>query len=349
MAGPASRQLQGVCMDLAMAAQLVVNCRNKFVEMRSNNQLTGLVATWTKIITEAKSFARMHGITDVSIVERTKLKRRMAGENATDESRSGEERLKVAMFIPVLDQLIVQLQERFSDEQVGLMKEMSLFSSGALKSGSTISPSDIPHLTQTYHLDSDAIAAEYPDFCTAFGSLNLIEICESYHIQIVNDQPVDTAISVIDEETVEAEQSTADVDHGDDGGSRVEETETRDDDDDNNHDELNLVTDVDNKKWILQNFIIPLKVCYQLSGYPHLLRLYWILCTLPASSCSAERALSRLRIIKNRLRSTMCDEWTKALMVLASEKDILRTLTNDEIIDNYAVLSDRLQKQLLFF
>ena len=60
-------------MDLAMAAQLIVNCRNKFVEMRSVNQLTGLVATWTKIISEAKSFARMHGITDVSIVERTKL------------------------------------------------------------------------------------------------------------------------------------------------------------------------------------------------------------------------------------------------------------------------------------
>lgn len=89
-------------MDLALAAQLVVNCRNKFVEMRSDNQLTGLVATWTKIIREAKSFACMHGITDVSIVERTKLKRRMAGENATAESRSGEERLRVAMFVPVL-------------------------------------------------------------------------------------------------------------------------------------------------------------------------------------------------------------------------------------------------------
>ena len=245
-------------MDLAMAAQLVVNCRNKFVEMRSDNQLTGLLATWTKIIEEAKISARMHGIIDVSIVERTKLKRRMAGENSTDESRSGEERLRVAMFVPVLDQLIVQLQERFSDEQIGLMK-MSLFSSGALKSGSTISPTDITHLTQTYHLDSDAIAAEYSDFCTAFGSLNLIELCESYHIQIINDQLADTAVNVVDEETVEAdaEQPTADVDHR---GSRVEETETNGDEDDDYHDE---VTDVDKKKtWMLQNFIIPLKACY---------------------------------------------------------------------------------------
>jgi len=53
------------------------------------------------------------------------------------------------MFIQVLNQLIVQLQERFSDEQIGLMKEMSLFSSGALKSGSQISPIDTTHLTQT--------------------------------------------------------------------------------------------------------------------------------------------------------------------------------------------------------
>ena len=167
------------------------------------------------------------------------------------------------MFIPVIDQLIVQLQERFSDERIGLMKKMSLFSSSTLKSGSTISPSDIPHITQTYHLDSDAIAAEYPDLCTAFGSLNQIKLCESYHIQIINDQPVDTTVNVVDEETVEVKQLTTDVDHG---GSRVEETEAKDDEDDDYHDE---VTDVDKeKKWMLQNFIIPLKACHQLSGYP---------------------------------------------------------------------------------
>ena len=75
----------------------------------------------------------------------------MAGENTTDKSTSGDkEGLRVAMFILVLDQLIEQLQELFSDEQIGLMEEMSLFSSGTLKKGSTISSSDIPHLTQTF-------------------------------------------------------------------------------------------------------------------------------------------------------------------------------------------------------
>jgi hypothetical protein len=50
VAGPVSRQLQGVSMDLAMAAQLVSNCRNKFIEMRSDNKENGLVATWQKIV-----------------------------------------------------------------------------------------------------------------------------------------------------------------------------------------------------------------------------------------------------------------------------------------------------------
>jgi len=44
----------------------------------------------------------------------------------------------------------------------------------------------------------------------------------------------------------------------------------------------------------------------------------------------------------------MCDAWMEALMVLASERDILSSTKTDDIIDNFAHLSDRLAKQLLF-
>ena len=44
----------------------------------------------------------------------------------------------IIMLILELDQLSMQLKERFSDEQVGLMKEIALFASGALKSGAAI-------------------------------------------------------------------------------------------------------------------------------------------------------------------------------------------------------------------
>jgi hypothetical protein len=38
----------------------------------------------------------------------------------------------------------------------------------------------------------------------------------------------------------------------------------------------------------------------QLSGYEHLLRRYWTLVTLPVTSCSVERVLSLLKIIKKQ-------------------------------------------------
>ena len=356
VAGPASRQLQGVCMDLAMAGQLVRDCRDQFVEMRSDNPVTGLTATWTKIVLKAKSFANQHGISDVDIVERSRAKRLLAGEQAKDECRTGEERLKVGMFIPVLDQLSTQLKERFGDEQVGLMKEMSLFSSGAIIAGHAITSADIQCLTQTYDLDSEAIVSEYREFCIAFSCLNVTELSESCHLQLAEDQSAD-----VDDSRVEFCSSETDptlARSRDSAEDNDDETADRDDGEDEETNDDNQYgadaaagecTNADQKKkWILQNFITPLTACYQLSGYPHLLRLYWILCTLPVTSCSAERALSRLRIIKNRLRSTMCDQWMKALMVLASEKDILATISDDEIIDSFAVLSTRLQKQLLF-
>ena len=46
------------------------------------------------------------------------------------------------------------------------------------------------------------------------------------------------------------------------------------------------------------------KLLSKLSGFPNLIILYSIFCCLAVSSASAERALSKLKIVKNRLRST---------------------------------------------
>ena len=69
-----------------------------------------------------------------------------------------------------------------------------------------------------------------------------------------------------------------------------------------------------------------------------------ILATVAVTSCSAERAMSRIKIIKNRLRSTVLDDWFSALTILASERDLVDGLSTDEITDRFALLSDKLQK-----
>jgi hypothetical protein len=90
----------------------------------------------------------------------------------------------------------------------------------------------------------------------------------------------------------------------------------------------------------------PLRALEELSSFTYLSCLIKILATVAVTSCSAERVMSRIKIIKNRLRSRMADDWFSALTVLASERDILEGLAVDAIIDRFTLLSPKLQKQL---
>jgi len=71
--------------------------------------------------------------------------------------------------------------------------------------------------------------------------------------------------------------------------------------------------------------------------------LYSILCCLPVSSASAKQALSKLKIIKNRLRTSMSDDTLSSLLVLAAEKDLMAQLSVDEIIVNLAKSGESLK------
>ena len=71
-----------------------------------------------------------------------------------------------------------------------------------------------------------------------------------------------------------------------------------------------------------------------------------MLVTLQVTICSAERALSRLKIIKDRLRSTMSDEWISDPTVLAAEKDIVSCISHDAIVASFASLSGQLTRWL---
>ena len=69
--------------------------------------------------------------------------------------------------------------------------------------------------------------------------------------------------------------------------------------------------------------------------------------SLAITSCSAERAMSRVRIVKNRLRTTMKDDWFSSLMILSAERDILDRIRVDDIISGFAKASDKLTSMLI--
>jgi len=100
--------------------------------------------------------------------------------------------------------------------------------------------------------------------------------------------------------------------------------------------------------FIRKGFMKPFRLLFQLSSsnFSHLFVLYKILITLAVTSCSAEVAFSKEKIIKNYLRSSMLDPWLSAMMILCAEKDVLDRISNEDIINKLAKKSKPYQMLL---
>jgi hypothetical protein len=70
--------------------------------------------------------------------------------------------------------------------------------------------------------------------------------------------------------------------------------------------------------------------------YPNISIAYRILFTVPVTVASAERSFSKLKILKNYLRSTMSQERLNGLAILCIEKKLLDQVDIDAIITDFA-------------
>ena len=77
------------------------------------------------------------------------------------------------------------------------------------------------------------------------------------------------------------------------------------------------------------------------------LRMYL---SLIASNCTGKRSISKLAIIKNKLRTTMNDDRLSALGIMSIESDILRKISFEGIIAEFsAKKSHKCQLQLIIY
>lgn len=88
---------------------------------------------------------------------------------------------------------------------------------------------------------------------------------------------------------------------------------------------------------------------FTFSGYKTLKVVFATLLSLAVTSCSAGRAMGRLKITKDRLRSTMGYTWLSNLMVtgMSAEKDVLESISTEEIIDAFALSTLQRNKLLV--
>ena len=76
-------------------------------------------------------------------------------------------------------------------------------------------------------------------------------------------------------------------------------------------------------------------------SYPSLAKAYQLALTIPVSVASNERSFSKLRLVKNYLRSTMKEDRLDGLMILSSASDILDSFDLDKIVDSWSICKTR--------
>lgn len=81
--------------------------------------------------------------------------------------------------------------------------------------------------------------------------------------------------------------------------------------------------------------------------YSQLYKVYTYLLTLPLTQVSCERAFSKLKIIKTRLRSVISQEHLESFLIMQSERDMLVKVSGEKIIDKLCEQSKEMRRLLL--
>jgi len=70
--------------------------------------------------------------------------------------------------------------------------------------------------------------------------------------------------------------------------------------------------------------------------YPNVSVAYRILLTIPVTLASVKRSFSKLKLLKNYLRSTMSQKRLNGLAMCTIERDILDTIDLNTVLDDFA-------------
>ncbi|XP_029342136.1 zinc finger MYM-type protein 1-like [Acyrthosiphon pisum] len=297
---PVSNYLQSKSIDFIEAINLVDVAKNRLIDLRDDDKCQNL-------INEAKSFAKDQNLTERNFKEvRLRKKKIMPGELSRDEiSSTAQDVFRSDVYFKVLDVIINSIESRFKDSRE-IMKDLCLLSPERLLSYSKKNSKKLPEdafdqLAKWIHgINLQDLRVEY----LAFSS--------SLHELVVRLEPKQL------HENVKCIQSSEDSD------SSITSYE----------DDRQVVE----KKVSVERILHILSSYNLISAFPNLYKAYKSLGTIPASSASAERSFSKVKLIKTRLRSTTGQDRLESLLILSMEKDI--EINYNEAINTFAMTSD---------
>lgn len=313
---PLTRMLQAIDIDLLSAINNIKNVHTSLKQIRCEN-------IFEEIFTESNCFmsdrADEFEFTQL-VVNRSRTKKKQFDENSSDEPVVDPKlKFKIDTYFGTLDAAIMAIENRFHSTAQNLLRDISFFSKNRLnqvKNGKL--PADVfctfCNLYQQF-IDRNELCYEYIQFANLYSDFEKVTKLPK------NIYPFTSNINTSDIES-NMEILTSDEELNNDQTQK----------------------DIMNTGSLLTL----LKICYSAglhSVFPTLFMALRIACTLPVCSVTTERTFSKLKIIKNRLRSTMKQDRLESLLIISCESDV--PIDNDEVVDIFAKCSTVLSKKLI--
>ena len=239
----------------------------------------------------------------------SRKKRRYFEEQAIDEPiKDPVENYRANVYLPVIDRLNQEISSRFNEKNSALCKEIW-----------HLNPSNYDHVVESSTFTISRLAEisgvderELKDELVHFARLNRYSSSQSD-----NNQP-DGSIAPDDEEEKDEEQQS----------------------------EFGVFCKGDCSSClgcILQKLIT---YRYHCSSYNNLYICLRTALTLPCTVVSCERTFSKLRLIKNRLRSLLTEQHLEAVMICSIEIDVLKAIDYEAVYRKLASKSLEMERLL---
>lgn len=326
--GPASKYLQTKGLNMMAAIKMVQAATTDIKKIRDSfNELNEKAIFFAKEVNE-KIPDEMDVIVEEAIPQsRVRRVKRRAGEIASDEPILDDlERYRVDQFLVICDTMYQSLCQRFNSvENSELIEEMSHFHPDNFAALAKRKSLQLPFLARVLKIDSTVLVKELKHFANNFVSLSSTTVTMN---------------------CIESLDLTEDVDEHADEDEDLYETD-KDDNDDEEEETRKCKTQKPCNKCLVCCFILLCKLNLHISTYTNLHRAYEYFMTLPCTEVSCERAFSKLKIIKSRLRSALLQKHLESLLLMFVERELTFELNIDDIVNSFARTSNELRRLLI--
>lgn len=282
-------------------------------------KILGLYRTekeFSKIVETVKAFVETCEIENFTPLENVRTRKRKVPQKA-DELCQDEvvqdpiKKFEIDTFYWVLDIIITQIDNRFMENNLEVLKDLALLSIKRIKEIKK-NPHSIP---------KDA----FKTVCSVYNTfLNMENVQREYQQYINSDFKFNNQLP----EYLHLRQNDSS------------------DDSDNSHNSDNESLKVCQNSYSLLCIFRDFCLNDLKTVFPNLFMLLKIGVTLPVSSCSPERTFSKLKLVKTRLRSTMAEKRLEDLLRISCESDI--QIDIEKVIDDFAAKSVVLTKALSY-